>query len=116
MKEENITEAVRPSSVYVPVMLILGLGIGAVGFFYIDLLERKHRTIVECYYLEQDIRELNADQSHLSFELNSEIALNGLDQKIKDHGIPEPGSFYSSIELDLTELESHEMTSLTPVE
>lgn len=72
------------SRYYILVMFIMGLGIGAVGFFYIHLLDLKHQEMVKCYVIEKDIRNLNEELLQLFHEFHATLAIKDMDRNIAD--------------------------------
>ncbi len=87
------------SKYYILVMFIMGLGIGAVGFFYIHLLELKHQEMVKCYIIEKDIRHLDGEFQQLFHEYHVTLAIKDMEQNIDQLGLDID---YPSYLVDLT--------------
>lgn len=75
------------SRFYLFIMVILGLGIGVVGFFYIHLLDQKHRVLVECYETEAEIRDLTHNLQQVFHEFHEVLAAKDIEHKIEDFGM-----------------------------
>lgn len=97
-KHHKKTHSARPESgkpvpigfasrIYMCTLSILGLGIGVVGFYYIDLLEKKHQTMSAIYEAEESIRELEQTRIELLNDCHALISIRRMDSVNRQLGL-----------------------------